>query len=253
MEVIFNYEDLIARCEQLSSFEAEGKVDAAGQSRYLEIHINEVDKQLVQQYIEQARGIIEERLERMLDGSVTITPDVFYKFDAILDNPILAYDSFSDNQLQGAAVAFVRVYWDKNGGNDLYRFAHYRESVDNSFMLDRVVPEEYNNPSSKLYNVTDKKFYRWNDAKSDIVIDAKSDIVIDEVINGFQWTLRTDTRWKQNAAFERHATEAIVAYTMSAWLSDKLPERVTFYDTLFNNSLNLAIKNIFTKQPPKYE
>lgn len=154
MEIQIKYKDLIARCEQLSSFESEGKVDAAGQSRYLEIHINEADKLLIQQYIAQALGILEERMERMI-ASVT----------------------------------------------------------ENAGISDETKEEAVEIP-------------------------------------GFTWTLRTDARWKQNSTFTKHITEAIVAYTMSAWFSDRLPERVAFYDTLFNNSLNLAVKNIFTKQAP---
>lgn len=157
MEIKIKYEDLIARCEQLSSFESEGKVDAAGQSRYLEIHINEVDKLLIQQYITQARGILEERMERMI-ASVT-----------------------------------------GNAGCE----------------------------ADENFDVHD--------------------------IPGFTWTLRTDTRWKQNDSLAKHVSEAIVAYTMSAWLSDKLPERVAFYDTLFTASTEMAVKNIFKKQAPRYE
>lgn len=157
MEVRFKYKDLIERCEQLSSFESEGKVDAAGQSRYLEIHINEVDKLLIQQYITQARGILEERMERMI-ASVTGNAGI------------------SDESTE--------------------------EAVE---------------------------------------------------IPGFTWTLRTDTRWKQNNSLVKHVSEAIVAYTMSAWLSDKLPERVAFYDTLFSASTEMAVKNIFKKQAPRYE
>lgn len=157
MEVRFKYKDLIERCEQLSSFESEGKVDAAGQSRYLEIHINEVDKLLIQQYITQARGILEERMERMI-ASVT----------------------------ENAGIS--------------------DESTENAVE-----------------------------------------------IPGFTWTLRTDTRWKQNDSLAKHVSEAIVAYTMSAWLSDRLPERVAFYNTLFSASTEMAVKNIFKKQAPRYE
>lgn len=157
MEIKIKYEDLIARCEQLSSFESEGKVDAAGQSRYLEIHINEVDKLLIQQYITQARGILEERMERMIAG-------------------VTGNAGISD------------------------------ESTENAVE-----------------------------------------------IPGFTWTLRTDTRWKQNNSLAKHVSEAIVAYAMSAWLSDKLPERVAFYDTLFSASTEMAVKNIFKKQAPRYE
>lgn len=157
MEIKIKYEDLIARCEQLSSFESEGKVDAAGHSRYLEIHINEVDKLLVNQYITQARGILEERMERMI-ASVT----------------------------------------------------------ENAGISDEATEEAVEIP-------------------------------------GFTWTLRTDTRWKQNNSLAKHVSEAIVAYAMSAWLSDRLPERVAFYDALFSASTEMAVKNIFKKQAPRYE
>ena len=149
MEIRFEYEDLINRCEQLSSFESEGKVDAAGRSRYLEIHINEVDKLLVQQYIEQARNILEERLSKMI------------------------------------------------------------QSVE-----DDAGKEE------------------------------------DKGIPGFTWHIRTDTRWKESTTFGRHIKEAIVAYAMSSWLNDKLPNRVAFYDSLFTASTEMAVKNIFKKQSP---
>jgi hypothetical protein len=141
MEIEFIYKDIIDRCEQLSSFESMNKLDAAGESRYLEIHINEVDKLLIRQYVEQARLAIEEKLARM--------------------------------------IAFT-------------------ENTDTSFT----------------------------------------------------WHMRTDTRWSGTTSFTKHATEAIVAYTMSAWLSDRLPDRVAFYDALFTNSLAMAVKNIFTKQAP---
>ncbi len=157
MEIKIKYEDLIVRCEQLSSFESEGKVDAAGQSRYLEIHINEVDKLLIQQYITQARGILEERMERMI-ASVT----------------------------------------------------------ENAGISDEATKEAVEIP-------------------------------------GFTWTLRTDTRWKQNNSLAKHVSEAIIAYAMSAWLSDRLPERVAFYDALFTASTEMAVKNIFKKQVPRYE
>jgi hypothetical protein len=157
MEIRFKYDDLINRCEQLSSFETEGKVDAAGQSRYLEIHINEVDKLLIQQYITQARGVLEERMERMI-ASVT----------------------------------------------------------ENAGISDEATEEAVEIP-------------------------------------GFTWTLRTDTRWKQNNSLAKHISEAIVSYTMSAWLSDRLPERVAFYDALFTASTEMAVKNIFKKQVPRYE
>lgn len=141
MEIEFIYNKIIDRCEQLSSFESTNKLDAAGGIRYLEIHINEVDKLLIRQYVDQARLAIEEKLARMIAST---------------------------------------------------------EDTETSFT----------------------------------------------------WHMRTDTRWSGATSFTKHATEAIVAYAMSAWLSDRLPERVAFYDALFTNSLAMAVKNIFTKQAP---
>ena len=77
MEVRIKYKDIIDRCEQLSSFEARGKVDANGESRYLDIHINEVDKQLVMQYILQARTTLEGSMERMISAVVEIKDQAF--------------------------------------------------------------------------------------------------------------------------------------------------------------------------------
>ena len=142
MEIKIKYNDIIDRCEKLSSFEADGKYDSNGQSRYLEIHINEVDKQLVQQYVLQARAILEERMERMIDN-------------------------------------------------------------------------------------------------------------IQDVSDGFEWTIRTNTRWNGLNTFTKHVNEAIVSYVMAAWLKGRLDDRVAFYETLHANTLAMAIKNIFTKQPPR--
>lgn len=128
------------RCEQLSSFEADGKFDANGESRFMEIHINSVDKLLVQQYITQARLTLEERMQDMITSSSSDT--------------------------------------------------------------------------------------------------------------GFTWVIRTDTRWREDGRFAKHCEEAIIAYAMAEWLRGRLDDRVAFYERLFNNSLNLAVKNIFTKQEP---
>lgn len=68
MDVKIKYQDIIDRCEKLSSFESEGKFDANGKSRYLELHINKVDEQLIREYAVQAKGILEERMERMISN-----------------------------------------------------------------------------------------------------------------------------------------------------------------------------------------
>ena len=145
MELKIKYEDIIGRCEQLSSFEARDKVDEAGVSRYLDIHINEIDKLLVRQYIDQARALLEQSMERMIDNVVT---------------------------------------------------------RDNEYFI---------------------------------------------------WAIRPDKRWKPSPTFNRHIEEALVSYAMSEWLRDKLVERSKFYEALFTASTGMAVKNIFTKQPPKYE
>ena len=142
MEVTIKYKDIIDRCEKLSSFESEGRFDANGESRYLELHINKVDEQLILQYILQARAILEERMERMI-------------------------------------------------------------------------------------------------------------ATMEDDSDGFTWTVRTDTRWNGSKTFTKHIHEAIVSYAMAAWLRGKLDDRVPFYEGLFNNTLSMAVKNIFTKQPPK--
>lgn len=141
MEIAFTHSSLMDRCEQLSSFEADGKFDANGESRFMEIHINSVDKLLVQQYITQARLTLEERIQDMITSSSSDT-------------------------------------------------------------------------------------------------------------DGFTWVIREDTRWGKDGRFAKHCEEAIIAYAMAEWLRGKLDDRVPFYERLFNNSLNLAVKNIFTKQEP---
>ena len=141
MDINIKYQDIIDRCEKLSAFEADGKVDTNGESRFLEIHINEVDKLLVEDYIKQAQEILEERIDRMISD-------------------------------------------------------------------------------------------------------------IEEGSDGFTWKLRTDTRWNEAKTFIKHITEAIVAYTMAAWLRGRLDDRVAFYEGLYANTLAMAVKNIFTKQAP---
>lgn len=142
MELTIKYKDIIERCEKLSSFEADGKADANGESRYLELHINKIDELLITEYISQARQTLEERMERMIE-------------------------SITDDSIS------------------------------------------------------------------------------------FTWSIRTDTRWKQNSTFGKHVAESIVSYAMAQWLKGKLDERAAFYENLHANMLALAVKNIFTKQAPQ--
>lgn len=152
MEVKFKYEDIFSQCEQLSSFEARGKVDANGNSRYLDIHIGEVDRLLVDQYITQAVINLQEAFSRMIVSTI---------------------------------------------------------------------------PNAGIVETTT------------------------EEIPGFTWVMRDDSRWNGAKAFTKHTAEAIASYVLSQWLSDKLPERVQFYEGLFTSSLAMASKNLFTKQAPK--
>jgi hypothetical protein len=74
--------------------------------------------------------------------------------------------------------------------------------------------------------------------------------MVERYVSGFTWSIRTTTRWNGIKAFTKHVNEAIVSYAMAAWLRGKLDERVPFYENLFNNTLAMAVKNIFTKQAP---
>lgn len=247
MTVEIKYKDLIDRCEQLSSFESEGKVDAAGQSRYLEIHINEVDKLLVQQYIEQAKRALEERMDRMIVETTHIEVVDACTFEGI-KNYLTIGEVYNNGELGSYPIVFVKDYWNSVGGDTLNKFVHAKESSD-SWTIGYPIPNEYEwskHPDSVFYDGV--SYYRWNKDGTDIV-----DFIPDLSSQGFSWTLRTDTRWKENASFSKHVSEAIVAYAMSAWLSDKLPERVAFYDALFTASTEMAVKNIFKKQVPRYE
>ena len=159
MEVKFKYEDIFSQCEQLSSFEARGKVDANGNSRYLDIHIGEVDRLLVDQYITQAVINLQEAFSRMIVSTI---------------------------------------------------------------------------PNAGVVETTTE--------------DGKTTT---EEIPGFTWVMRDDSRWNGAKAFTKHTAEAIASYVLAQWLSDKLPERVQFYEGLFTSSLAMASKNLFTKQAPK--
>lgn len=240
MTVEIKYKDLIDRCEQLSSFESEGKVDAAGQSRYLEIHINEVDKLLVKQYIEQARNILEERLGRMIADVSEGQYDKIKEFDNVLENVFFTID-----KSQKGKIGFFRTGRELSDVATLVPLGYFGYYTISSGVY-LINPIDEFNKDSKFYCKEDGKYY---ELYYDETLQSNN---LKDIGKGFdfKWTLRTDTRWKQNNSFAKHVSEAIVAYTMSAWLSDKLPERVAFYDTLFTNSLNLAVKNIFTKQAP---
>lgn len=97
---------------------------------------------------------------------------------------------------------------------------------------------------NKVYSCgRDGKLYTW---------DKVGEGLVEHLLEiGFTWTIRDNTRWAKSESFIKHVNEAIVSYAMAAWLRGKLDDRVPFYEGLFNNTLSLAVKNLFTKQPPK--
>jgi hypothetical protein len=258
MEVEFRYKDLINRCEQLSSFESEGKFDAAGQSRYLEIHINEVDKIIIRQYIDEAKAILEERLDRMITDTLKVEDKNVYTFDRMMGENSAGYMIWNikpdSERPDDAVIVFLKsVRIDTEGSyatelTDFYRFVYCQINQSSRYIY-LSTPAWYRDMNALFLNSQDGKYYKLQPREGTgyELVETPDDVDL------FRWTLRTDTRWKQNASFAKHVSEAIVAYTMSAWLSDKLPERVAFYDALFTASTEMAVKNIFKKQVPRYE
>lgn len=238
MEVKIKYEDLVSRCEQLSSFEAEGKADANGESRYLELHINKVDEQLILQYIIQARGILEERMERMIENiEEGVFPSETISFDFISS---VVPDNTVDWLDDRSPVAYF---------TDGDAFAYYQETNVGVYDVTYVDIDDpkYGIDGSPINTVyfckDDGKLYERHPTSKDLL----------EYLGekGFTWTIRDNTRWNGIKTFTKHVHEAIVSYAMAAWLRGKLDDRVPFYEGLFNNTLSLAVKNLFTKQPPK--
>lgn len=136
MDITFKYNDIINRCEMLSAFEAKDKFDANGESRFLEIHINEVDKQLIQQYIIQARGILEERIGRMInsvdDIAETDTDGPGFKWTI---NPNTRWKSNSTfiSHVTEAIVAYAMACWLKGRLDD--RVAFYETLHTNTLAM----------------------------------------------------------------------------------------------------------------------
>lgn len=240
MEVKIKYEDIISYCEKLSSFEADRKVDANGESRYLELHINEVDKQLIQQYIVQARAILEERMERMIKDIKKLPPEHAIPFDFISsiipDNKVDLLDDRSP-------VAYF------TNGN---AFAYYQETNIGVYDVQYIDIDDpkYGYDGSPYGTVywckEEEKLYAWNQTQEGLEEYIAEDY-------GFIWSIRTTTRWNGIKTFTKHIHEAIASYVMSAWLKGKLDDRVPFYEGLFSTTLSSAVKNLFTKQAPKYE
>lgn len=240
MEVTIKYKDIIDRCEKLSSFESEGRFDANGESRYLEIHINKVDEQLIQQYILQARGVLEERMERMIgniEDGYSVEYPTFAQLVNVADESII--DSSGNLNDPTLPIAFFQQQ---------KVFAHYKMNVI-QYEIDSHVPSEYLS-NTMFYCIQTKKMYKKENGDLVIAdIEHSSNVVFYD--DAFTWTIRDNTRWNGIKTFTKHVHEAIVSYTMAAWLRGKLDDRVAFYEGLFNNTLSMAVKNIFTKQPPK--
>ena len=240
MEVTIKYKDIIDRCEKLSSFESEGRFDANGESRYLEIHINKVDEQLIQQYIMQARGILEERMERMIENiedGYSVEYPIFDQLVNVTDENII--DSSGNLNDSTLPIAFFQQQ---------KMFAYYKLNVI-QYEIDSHVPSEYSS-NTMFYCIQTKKMYKKENGILVVVdIEHNSNVVFYD--DAFTWTIRTTTRWNGIKTFTKHIHEAIVSYAMAAWLRGKLDDRVSFYEGLFNNTLAQAIRNLFTKQPPK--
>lgn len=271
MDVVIKYKDIISRCEQLSSFESEGKADANGESRYLEIHINKVDEQLILQYIEQARGILEERMARMITLSEntvkeettqeTIGPSVTREFAEIVPNGSTMSDYEVIEAVQTSAPSSYDIVFMNAVGKFGYRVAG-RQDTTSGYTVYTDMSALGLNPSDYLYDEDVLKTYRnktegykqhkWNDAGNGLVeYTGTEEVIVTTFVPAISWLIRKDTRWNGVKTFVKHINEAIVSYAMAAWLRGKLDDRVPFYETLFNNSLNLAVRNIFTKQAPR--
>lgn len=249
MNITIKYNDIINRCEMLSAFEAKDKFDANGQSRFLEIHINEVDKQLIQQYIIQAKNILEERMERMIVNTEDV-PLTSYPYEYIDgDGATLGNYQRDDTTFETKPVGRIVLVagWDKFALAVQTGSSTYTCYTDVSAVGEEYI---YEKGKTKLYHRTpnDGKLYTWNTSGNGIVEYEQEQAPND----AFALTINDDKRWKTNNTFSRHITEALVSYAMAQWLRDKLDDRVSFYENLFNNSLNMAIKNIFTKQAPSY-
>lgn len=272
MEVKIKYEDILKRCEMLSSFESEGKADANGESRYLEIHINKVDEQLIQQYVMQARGILEERMGRMIENIEEygeIIKDVIQVPDT---TPVFEFDEDITTSSMGSYTVM-----ESGTPSDIYKISYLRAL--NLFAVNDGHGKLYTNIADiealgdERYNYIEeanvKKVYRIKGSENELtwaslyngghtgagLVDFERGMInqtVERYVSGFTWSIRTTTRWNGIKTFTKHVHEAIVSYAMAAWLRGKLDDRVPFYEALFNNTLAQAVKNVFTKQAPTY-
>jgi hypothetical protein len=249
MEVSIKHKDIIDRCEQLSSFEARGKVDAQGQSRYLDIHINEIDQLLINQYIDQARAMLEEKFDRMITESVDVSKEQAYPFDSIISGSGFAsYEGKITNEFIDLTGVKTRVCF-------LSSFSGSKFDVFGIEVIDTDHPSYgmiYTNDEMLGYeyesNPNNERFYI--DKNGTTYARTDGSLSRFDITKSFTWTIRTDTRWAGASTFTKHATEAITSYVMAQWLAGRLDERVQFYEALFASSLAMATKNLFTKQAP---
>lgn len=270
MEVKIKYQDIIDRCEKLSSFESQGRFDANGESRYLEIHINEVDKQLVESYIKQATAIVTERISRMVESAEDTAVEGHDRVevpDTTEAHPFAEIIPSSSTTLQNHThitqsasrptnavdIVFMEHYgkfgyceWiDKSRWT--YNFYSDPNILDKAYVYEEGVKKVYVDESTR-------NEYTWR--SEGVLIDYERKPITQLVpitVEGFTLHLRAGTRFDKLATFTKHVNEAVVAYVMAAWLKGRLDERVPFYEALHTNMLGMAVKNIFTKQAPSYE
>ena len=68
---------------------------------------------------------------------------------------------------------------------------------------------------------------------------------------GFVWEVRTeDTRWNVNRKLDENLLDALVGYSMMSWLSDRKPDRIGVYKSLWEDMSVMCVKNIYRKNPP---
>ena len=68
---------------------------------------------------------------------------------------------------------------------------------------------------------------------------------------GFVWEVRTDdTRWNVNKKLDENLLDALVGYSMMGWLSDRKPDRIGVYKSLWEDMSVMCVKNIYRKNPP---
>lgn len=250
MEVKFTYQELIDRCEKLSSFESEGKVDANGQSRYLELHINKVDEQLIKSYIDQARSAMEDTFERMIaevdEEQIEVEIPEYrpsYPFDEVVSGSnISKYTITYDTTTDYSSLRLVFL------ASNVNKFAWVRDSQGReAYISDSVVGINYagdENIERVYIDSSGNKYVRTNGALEAYRLPKTT-------IDVFQWFIRTDIRWNGHKTFVKHATEAMVSYAMAQWLRGKLDDRAAFYAELYASSLAMATKNLFTKSAPQ--